>query len=171
MHGNVSGVNQTSTTGTFTITRSNAQAPSADFAGSYEGTYNEADDGSSFCVNIGLLRFSGTASISIAQAGNAIAGSVTFHDALTIESDGFGGCAPVNIGDEVLPLWGQVSNGTLSVVLPVGSISALFNVTFAADKIQGTIADSVGDAAAFSATKTVIPIPPPPGPRRHVVRP
>jgi hypothetical protein len=169
MNGSVSGANQTSTTGAFTLNRSAAQAPAADFAGSYEGTYTEVDDGSSFCVNLALLRFTGAASVSIAQAGNAIAGSVTFHDAVQIQSNGLGGCVPVNIGDEVLPLWGQLSNGTLSVVLPVGSVSALFNVTFAADKIQGTIADSVGDAASFSATKTAAPAPP--GPRRRVVHP
>ena len=169
MNGRVSGANQTSTTGSFTLNRSTAQAPPADFAGSYEGTYTEVDDGSSFCVNIGLLRFTGAASVSIAQAGNAIAGSVTFHDAVQIQSNGFGGCAPVNIGDEVLPLWGQLSNGTLNVVLPVGSVAAQFNVTFAAGTIQGTIFDSVGDSARFSATKTATP--PPPGPRRRVVRP
>jgi hypothetical protein len=168
MSGTVSGANQTNTTGSFMLTRGSTQPPASDFGGSYTGTYTEIDDETFRCLNIGSLRFSGPVSISIAQAGNAVASSLIFHQALDVQSDGFGGCVPVNIGDEVLPLYGQLSNNTLSVVLPVGSSSALFTVTFAGNTIQGTITDSFGDVATFSATKTAAPAIP--GPRRRVVR-
>lgn len=169
MSGTVMGANQTSTTGSFMLNRSSAQAPAADFAGSYEGTYTETDNEAPFCNNIGSLRFSGPASISISQAGNAVAGFLILEDALGVRSDGFGGCIPVNAGDVVLPLYGQLSNNALNAVLPVGSSSAQFTVTFASDKIQGTIVNSIGDIAVFTAAKTAAPAAP--GPRRRVVRP
>ncbi len=169
MSGMVSGANQTSTTGSFALSRGSAQLPTADFAGSYTGTYSESDNESLFCINIGILRFSGPASVSIVQAGNAVSGALVFKQALDVQSDGFGGCVPVNIGDEVLPLNGQLSNNVLNVVLPIGGRSALFNVTFAGNTIQGSIADSFGSAAVFNVTKAAFSAPP--GPRRRVVRP
>jgi len=107
--------------------------------------------------------------MSIAQADNAVAALLIFHDALDVQSDGFGGCAPVDIGDEVLPLYGQLSNNALSVTLPIGSTSALFKVTFAGNAIQGSIVDAFGDVASFNASRSAEPAPP--GPRRRVVRP
>ena len=169
MNGTVMGANQTSTTGSFMLSRSSAQSPAADFAGSYEGTYTETDNKAPFCINIGALRFGGPASISISQAGNVVAGFLIFQNAIDVQSDGFGGCIPVNVGDQVLPLYGQLSNNALNAILPVGASSAQFNVTFASDKIQGTITNAIGDIAVFSATKSAAPAPP--GPRRRVVRP
>jgi hypothetical protein len=169
MSGMVSGPNQTATTGSFNLTRGSAQAPAADFAGSYTGTYSEADDETARCINIGILRFTGPAIISIAQAGNAVTGAIVFQQAVDVQSDGFGGCVPVNIGDEVLPLYGQLSNNALSVVLPFGSGAIQFNVTFGNNAIQGTLLDSFGDVASFNVTKTAAPAPP--GPRRRVVHP
>jgi hypothetical protein len=169
MSGMVSGANQTATTGSFTLTRGSASPPAADFAGSYTGTYSEADDETGRCINIGVLRFSGPAIISIAQAGNAVTGAIVFQQAVDVQSDGFGGCVPVNIGDEVLPLYGQLSNNALSVVLPFGSGAIQFNVTFGSNTIQGTLLDSFGDVASFNVTKSAAPAPP--GPRRRVVHP
>jgi len=40
MNGAVAGASQTSTTGSFTLSRSSTAPPASDFAGSYEGTYN-----------------------------------------------------------------------------------------------------------------------------------
>src|SRR5260370_40075966 len=79
MSGMVSGANQTSTTGSFALSRASAQLPTADFAGSYTGTYSESDNESLFCINIGILRFSGPASISIVQAGTALSVSLAFQ--------------------------------------------------------------------------------------------
>ena len=169
MSGTVSGANQTSTTGTFTLNHSSTASPAADFAGNYTGTYSEQDDETQVCANISALRFNGPATLSIAQAGNSVSGALIFKQALDVQSDGFGGCIPVNIGDEVLPFYGQLTNNVLNTVLPIGPTSALFNVTFAGNAVQGSISDSFGDAAIFSLTKVATPAPP--GPRRHVVRP
>jgi hypothetical protein len=167
MNGAVAGASQTSTSGSFTLSRSSTAPPASDFAGSYEGTYNETDNESFFCVNIGSLSFGGPASISIAQAGNAVAGSMIFKEALDVQPNGFGGCAVVDSPDEVFPLWGQLSNNTLTLLLPLGGgVSDLFTVTFAGNTITGTLTDSFGDLATFNATKSAVA-----GPRRRVVRP
>jgi hypothetical protein len=169
MNGTVAGANQTSTTGSFTLSRSSVQAPGSDFAGSYAGTYTETDNEAPFCINIGSLNYGGPISIAITQAGNAVSGSLILHDALDVRSDGFGDCVVVNVPDEILPLYGNVSGNTLSLLMPLGGgVSDLFKVTFAGDTITGTITDSFGDFASFSATR---PATAPPGPRRRVVRP
>jgi len=90
------------------------------------------------------------------------------QEALDISSDGFGDCMVVNVPDEILPLYGNVSGNTLRLLVPLGGgVSDLFSVTFAGDTITGTITDSFGDFGSFSATK---PATAPPGPRRRVVR-
>jgi len=167
MNGSVAGASQTSTTGSFTLSRSSAAPPASDFAGSYEGTYNENDNESLFCNNIGSLSFGGPASISIAQAGGAVSGSLIFKEALDVQPNGFGGCAVVDAPDEVFPLFGQLSNNTLTLLLPLGGgVSDLFTVTFAGNTITGTVTDSFGDLATFNATKSAVA-----GPRRRAVRP
>jgi len=161
MNGAVAGASQTSTTGSFTLSRSSTAPPASDFAGSYEGTYNETDNESLFCFNVGSLSFGGPASISIAQAGNAVAGSLIFKEALEVQSNGFGGCVVVDAPDEVFPLYGQLSNNTLTLLLPLGGgVSDLFTVTFAGDTITGTLTDSFGDLAMFNATKSAAAVAP-----------
>jgi len=131
-------------------------------------TYNENDNESLFCINVGSLSFGGPASISIAQAGTAVASSLIFKQALDVQPDGFGGCLVVDAPDEVLPLYGQLTNNTLTLLLPLGGgVSDLFTVTFAGDTITGTLTDSFGDLAMFNVTKSAVVA----GPRRRAVRP
>jgi hypothetical protein len=170
MSGTVSGANSTLTTGSFTLNRSSSQKPAADFAGSYDGTYNEVDDETSFCLNIGSLRFSGPALISIVQAGSAISGALILQNELTVTSDGFGNCVAINAPDSVIPLFGTLSGNTLTNTVPFGSGAATFTLTLG-DTITGNLVDSFGDVAAFSAAKNVLPPPPAPGPRRRAVKP
>jgi len=93
--------------------------------------------------------------------------SLIFKEALDVQPNGFGGCAVVDAPDEVFPLFGQLSNNTLTLLLPLGgAVSDLFTVTFAGNTITGTLTDSFGDFATFNATKSAIA-----GPRRRVVRP
>ncbi len=168
MNGTASGNSQTSTTGSFTLNRSSTQQPAADFAGSYEGTYNENDNEAPFCLNIGSLKFSGPASVSIAQGGNAMAGVLILENELTIASNGFGSCAVIDAPDEVVPLYGTLSGSTLTATVPLSSgIAASITVTFDATTIQGTLTDAFGDVATLSATKSATAA----GPRRRVVRP
>ncbi len=161
MSGTVAGANETGTTGTFTLSRDNAAPPSSDLSGRYEGTYVETDDERSRCLNIGSLTFNGPGSVSIVQAGNAVSGWLIFQAAEDVSSDGFGNCFVVDIGDEVLPLYGTLSTNTLTLVQPLGGgFAEKFTVTFSGDKLTGTIVDSFGDAASFTATKSSSAVPP-----------
>ncbi len=170
MSGTAQGASATSTTGTFTLTQSSEQAPAADFGGAYTGTYNEADNEAFSCLNIGTLSYSGAASIALVQAGNMAAGALIFQDAQSVSSDPFGDCVPVNVGEEVLPLYGTVSNGVVTVDLPLGNgATETITVNLTATGASGTISDSYGDQAAFTATKSGTPVAP--GPRRRAVNP
>ena len=161
MNGTVAGANTTSTTGTFALTRANTVPPASDFSGTYEGTYSETDNETSRCLNIGALRFSGSATLSLVQAGTEVAGSIVFHDAQDVSSDGFGNCLIVGIGDEILPLYGTLSGNTVTLTLPIGGNAVdQFTVTFNGTTANGTIADSFGDSASFTATKSVSVVPP-----------
>ncbi|HEX7421447.1 MAG TPA: hypothetical protein VF505_16270 [Thermoanaerobaculia bacterium] len=162
MSGTVSGANGTTTTGTFSLTRSTTTAPVADLAGSYDGSYSETDNETSTCINFGALTFSGPASLSIVQAGTAISGSLIFHGAQDVSSDGFGDCFVVDVGDEVLPIYGSLTaTNTLTLILPVGGGAVdQFVLTFSGGAVTGTIADSFGDAATFTATKSTSAAPP-----------
>lgn len=166
LNGTVSGANQTSTTGSFTLMRNGTQQPAADFAGSYDGNYTEVDNEGPFCANIGSLKFSGPATVSIAQAGNAMAGVLILQNELTVASNGFGGCVVVDAPDEAVPLYGTLSGSTLTATVPLHSgITGSLTITFDSTKIQGSLTDSVGDLATFSAAKSFSP-----GPRRRAVR-
>ncbi len=154
MNGTASGFSATNTTGTFTLTQSSTAPPAADFGGSYEGTYTETDNETFTCLNIASLTYSGNASLTIIQAGNNVAGWLTFHDAEDVATDGFGGCAVVSIGDEVLPLYGTIASNALQANIPIGSNSALFSVNFASGSANGSLQDSVGDVASFTTTQT-----------------
>jgi hypothetical protein len=157
MSGTVNGASQTSTTGTFALTRSSSQPPGADFSGTYQGTYSETNNETSFCLNIGSLTFDGAASVSIVQAGNAISGSLTIEDALDVVQDGFGGCQVVDVGEQTLPLFGNVSGNTLTLILPLGGgVVDAFTVNFAADMLTGTVDDSFGDTLSFSTAKLAV---------------
>jgi hypothetical protein len=161
MSGTVTGVSQTSTAGTFTLTRSSTQPPASDFAGSYDGSYNETDNETFTCLNIGSLSYSGNASVSIVQAGNAVSGSLIFESALDVSSDGFGNCVVVDVGEEVLPLYGNLSGNTLTLQLPLGNgATNVFTFNFNGDTITGTLTDSFGDLAQFTTTKSASAAPP-----------
>jgi hypothetical protein len=161
MSGTVSGANGTNTTGTFSLTRSTTTAPATDLAGSYDGTYSETDNETASCINIGALTFSGSASLSIVQAGTAISGWLIFHDAQDVSSDGLGDCFVVDVGDEILPIYGTLSGSTLTLLLPLGGGAAdQFVLTFSGGTVNGTIADSFGDAATFTATMSTSAAPP-----------
>jgi hypothetical protein len=161
MSGTVAGANETATTGTFAVSQGSAAAPTSDLSGTYIGSYSEIDNETSFCFNIGSLAFDGPASLSIVQAGNAVSGWLIFQGAEDVSSDGFGNCFVVNIGDEVLPLYGTLSGNTLTLLLPLGGgVQDLFTVTFSGDTVTGTITDSFGDAASFTATKSASAAPP-----------
>jgi hypothetical protein len=155
MNGTVSGASGTSTTGTFTLTQASATPPAADFGGTYEGTYTESDNETFTCGNIATLTFSGNASLTIIQAGNDVAGWLTFHDASNVASDGFGNCAVVSAGDEFLPIYGTLAGNTVQLNLPLGGGAAdLFSVTFGSGTANGTLQDSFGDVASFTSTQT-----------------
>jgi hypothetical protein len=161
MSGTVAGASATATTGTFSLSRGSTAAPGSDLSGAYNGSYSEVDDERAFCINIGSLSFDGAASLSIVQAGNAVSGWLIFQGAEDVRSDGFGNCFVVNIGDEVLPLYGTLSGNTLTLLLPLGGgVQDLFTVTFSGDTANGTITDSFGDAASFTATKSASAAPP-----------
>ena len=155
MSGTVAGANETSTTGTFTLSQVSSQPPDAGFSGSYDGTYSETDNETFTCLNIGSLTFGGPASVVIVQAGNAVSGSLILKQAEDVSPDVFGNCVVVDVGDEVLPLYGTVSGNTLTLLLPLGGGAAdQFTVTFSGDTMTGTLTDSFGDFASFSATKS-----------------
>jgi hypothetical protein len=161
MSGTVAGANTTSTTGTFSLMRANAAVPASDLSGTYEGSYTETDNVTSTCLNFGALRFTGSATLSLAQAGTEVAGVIVFHDAQDVSSDGFGNCFVVGVGDEILPLYGTLSGNTVTLTLPLGGgATDQFTVTFDGTTANGTIADSFGDSASFTATKSVSVVPP-----------
>ena len=155
MNGTVSGASGTSTTGTFTLTQSSATPPAADFGGSYEGTYTESDNETFTCANVATLTFSGPASLTVVQADGNVAGWMTFHNPEDVASDGFGNCAIVNAVDEVLPVYGTLAGNTVQLNLPLGGGAAdLFSVTFGSGTANGSLQDSFGDVASFTATQT-----------------
>jgi hypothetical protein len=155
MTGTVAGASATATTGTFSASLGNAAPPGADLSGSYNGSYSEVDNEQLFCANIGSLAFDGDASLSIVQAGNNISGWLIFQGAKDVSSDSFGNCFVVDAGDVVLPLYGTLSGSTLTLLLPLGGgVQDLFKVTFSGDMVTGTLTDSFGDAAQFTATKS-----------------
>lgn len=154
LNGSVSGASITNTAGTFTLTQSATTAPAADLGGSYEGSYTEQDNETFTCLNIATLTFSGDASLTVIQAGSNVTGWLTFHNAEDVVTDGFGGCAIVGIGDEVLPFWGTLSGNTLQATVPVGTTAVALSVTLGGDAANGTLQDSVGDVAAFNLTRT-----------------
>jgi hypothetical protein len=156
MNGTVSGASATSTTGTFTLSQSSSQPPGFDFSGQYAGSYSEVDNESLSCINIGSLTFSDVATVSINQAGNAVSGALILEGAESVASDGFGGCTVVNLGKEVLPLYGTLSGKTLTLLLPLGGGAAeQFIVNFTGDALTGMLTDSFGDSNSFSATKSI----------------
>jgi len=167
MAGTVSGANGTDTTGTFTLTRNNADVPASDITGSYEGSYDEVDNERATCLNIATLSFSGDASLSVVQAGNNVSGWLTFHDEQDVASDGFGNCVVVGIGDEVLPFNGTLTGSTLMIQTIFGQSSIDINTTFGNDAATGTLASNSA-FAQFSVSK---PAAPAPGPRRRAARP
>lgn len=156
MSGTVAGASATSTSGTFTLSRSSANPPVSTFSGSYEGTYSETDDERNFCLNLASLKFDGTASMAIVQAGSAITGAVTLHDTLDVFGSPFGTCSVVEGGDDVLPLYGTLTPaGQVTLVLPLGGgATQTFTATFANDKLTATATDSFGDVLTFQGTKS-----------------
>jgi hypothetical protein len=161
MSGTVAGASATATTGTFAITRGSTAAPGSEFSGTWQGSYSEVDDERAFCLNIRSLAFDGPASLSIVQAGNAVSGWLIFQGALDVRSDGFGNCVVVEIGDQVLPLYGTLSGNALTLLQPLGGgVQVLYMVTFNGDTVNGTITDSFGDFASFTATKSASAAPP-----------
>jgi hypothetical protein len=159
MSGTVAGANQTATKGTFMLSQVSSQPPGSGLSGSYAGTYSETDNETLFCLNIGTLTYGGPASVAIVQAGNAVSGSLILEQAQDVSPDGFGGCVVVNVAEEVLPLYGNISGNTLTLLLPLGGNAAdQFTVNFSGDAMMGTITDSFGDLASFSATKSAPPV-------------
>lgn len=169
--GTVQGASATSTTGTFTLTQSAQQAPAVDFQGAYNGTYNETDDYTSVCANIGGLSYGGAASLTLVQAGDMIAGALIFQDVQSLSIvDVFSDCVQVPVGEEVLPIYGTIVNGVLTLDLPLGGgATETVTTNLTATSANGTITDSFGDQAAFTTTKSVTPTPS--GPRRRAVNP
>jgi hypothetical protein len=155
MSGTVQGASQTSTAGTFTLTRGNASPPATDFSGSYDGSYNEIDNDGQFCFNVGFLTFDGNASVSLVQAGTSVSGSIAFENTLSVSSDGFGNCVVIDSGEQVLPLYGTLSGNSLTLQLPIGNgASEVFSISINNGALTGTISDSFGDTASFDGTLT-----------------
>lgn len=99
--------------------------------------------------------------MTVVQSGSEMAGWIVFHHAQDVRSDGFGNCLIVSLGDQVLPLYGTLSGGTLTLILPVGGGAIdQFTVTFDGTTANGSIGDSFGDSASFTATKSVNLLPP-----------
>ena len=168
--GTATGFSATTTTGTFTLTQSSPQPPVSDFSGHYEGSYTESDNGLAFCFNVGNVNFADAASVDVVQAGNAISGALVLENTLAIVSDGFGNCVVIDGGQQVLPFYGTLNNGVVSLTLPISGNGAVQLLTFnlAGDTISGTMQDSFGDAMSFTATRSATPAP---GPRRRAVKP
>ena len=161
LSGSVAGPSLTSTTGTFTATSSSTSAPASDFTGSFIGNYNETDDVRSICLNLAFLQFQGPALISIVQAGNAVSGVVIFQNSLSASSDGFGNCSILNVGDSAIPLYGTIdSTNTLTLLNPLGNGQAIqVIVKLGANDLTGTVADTFGDSASFTATRATSVLP------------
>ena len=158
----VSGFSQTGTAGTFTLTQSDANSPASDFSGHFDGSYAESDNGFSFCVNVGQVNFNGAASVDLIQAGNMVSGALVLEDTLSIVSNGTGSCAVVDNGEQVLPIYGTISNGTVNLTVPIGNGAVqAFVFNFSGDKITGAMQDSFGDIMQFSTTRAAAPAPPP----------
>jgi len=168
--GNAAGFSATSTTGTFTMTQLNAQVPASDFSGRFEGTYDETDNGQALCFNVGLVPFSGDASVIINQSGNSVSGALILEDTLAIVSDGLGNCAVVENGEQVLPFYGTISNGTISLTAPSGGVVQQFAFKLSGDTVAGTMQDSFGDAMQFTTTRSAALPAPPPAPRQRAVK-
>jgi hypothetical protein len=155
MSGTVQGASQTSTAGTFTLTRGSTSAPAFDFSGNYDGSYTEVDNDGQFCFNVGFLTFDGAASVSLVQAGTSVSGSVAFENTLSIASDGFGNCVVVNSGEQVLPIYGTLSGNSVTLQMPIGNgVSETLSVSINNGALTGTISDSFGDTASFDGTLT-----------------
>src|SRR5581483_8972353 len=118
MSGTASGSSATRTAGTFTLTQSGAQKPASDFSDHFEGNYQESDNGFALCFNVGNVNFDGAASVSLVQAGNAVSGALVLEDTLSIVSDSFGNCIVVNGGEQVLPFYGTLNNGAITLTNP-----------------------------------------------------
>lgn len=159
MNGTVNGASQTNTTGTFTLTQSSNTPPAATSGGTYEGTYSEVDLENSICLNIGTLTYGGDASLTLTQAGNNVSGWLTLHDAEDVTSDGYGTCFVVQVGDEVLPVYGTIVNNTLTMNVPRGGGTDLFTFNVAGDTVTGTLRDPAGDVAQFSVSRTTTATP------------
>jgi hypothetical protein len=156
MTGTVGGANLTSTTGTFTLSRSSSQKPDATYTGTYSGTYAETDNTAPFCFNIGSLSFDGPATLALLQSGNGVSGTLTIDNAQSITQNGFGACGVVNLGELTLPIYGTLSGGSLTVVVPQGGgVVNNYSLTFDATKAAGSITDSYGDRLTFSAPKNL----------------
>lgn len=168
--GTASGFSATGTTGTFTMTQSSAQVPASDFSGRFEGTYDETDNGQAICFSVGLVPFNGSASVIVNQSGNDVSGALVLEDTLTIVSDGFGNCAVLDNGEEVLPFFGAISNGTINLSAPAGNAVQQFTFKLSGDTIAGTMQDSFGDAMQFTTTRSGALPAPPPGPRQRAVK-
>ena len=152
--GSASGASPTATSGTFTLTRSDAQIPASDFAGRYDGTYDESDDESTFCLNVGIIHFGGAAAVTVTQAGAAVSGALSLENAYSVVSDGFGDCQVVNLGEVVYPLYGTLAGNRLTTTLAFGGEGVqLFTIDFSGDSLSGTMADSFGDASVFNASR------------------
>jgi hypothetical protein len=157
----VSGSSTTGTAGTFTLTQSSTQQPSSDFSGHFDGSYQESDNGFSQCVNVGAVNFQGAASVNLIQAGNMVSGALILEDTLAIVSDGFGNCAVLNGGEQVLPIYGTISNGTVNLTVPLGTGAVhSFAFSFSGSTISGVMQDSFGDIMQFSTVKAAAPAPP-----------
>jgi hypothetical protein len=169
--GNVTGASGTNTTGTFTLTRSNANRPASDLGGTYEGSYSETDNESFRCLNIGALNYAGAASLTLEQADHAVSGWITLHDASDVVSDGFGNCLVVPAGDQILPLYGTLSGNALTLSLPVAGGADLFRFTFSGDGATGTLQDPLGDFASMTLTRTAPEAGFVPRSKRRIVKP
>ena len=171
--GTATGFSATTTTGTFNLTQSSPQAPASDFSGHFDGTYMETDNGLAQCFNVGNVNFADNASVSIVQAGNAISGVLVLENTLTIVSDGFGDCQVLDGGEEVLPFYGTLSNGAVSLTVPLDSAGDVQAFTFnlSGDTVSGSMTDSFGDVMSFTTTRTAPPPAPTPSVRRRAVKP
>jgi hypothetical protein len=155
LKGSVAGVSDTSTAGDFTSGIVASTAPDTAFAGGYAGTYTESDNLVGFCANIATVRFSGPATVSVAQSGNAVSAVILFDESLQVISDGRGFCDVVDGGQELFPLYGTLNGGVVNLLESIGGgAQELIGVTFTGDTSIGTFSDSFGDGATFSATRT-----------------
>src|SRR5204862_5294991 len=92
-----------------------------------------------------------------------VSGVFVLENTLAIVSDGFGNCAVIDGGEQALPIYGTVSNGTVNLTVPLsdGQVHS-FTFNFSGNTIAGAMQDSFGDLMQFSTTRTAAPTPPPP---------